>query len=417
MAWRIDEHVIRGEIDNRTRGRVTGRIWFVGRAEPVTLELTGNAWRDLAGRRLEFVNPGPKPGLADSFAAVQRGAVGDITASRKVKVPEIPLEQIGEYYAARKPFPWHWGNCLYLEWFSERNGRVVIESPHFELTVAPDLAWDMTEPEELEQRHANGEALTGFMGRLAEAVERTQAAEGTDETDETSAGDEGWSDDDDDRPQTEEEADRRMADSDKLADRIAARLEQAGPDADFEKIVDEELERRRAERHQKPRTPEQEAGSARWIEAMNRADDEAAGDPESHERVESRHELAERAQALAVRLATEPESRGWIGAQEHGEHPVVALMQGGLSAAGKLAGALNGCAWPPTIDACGLCIAWLKRARGHLDDALTAADACAEEKLTDAAWLAGIRAELAAIASEADALIADLRRRLERGFE
>jgi len=26
MAWRIDESVIRGEIDNRTRDRVTGRI-------------------------------------------------------------------------------------------------------------------------------------------------------------------------------------------------------------------------------------------------------------------------------------------------------------------------------------------------------------------------------------------------------
>ena len=57
MAWRIDESVIRGEIDNRTRDRVTGRIWFEGRAEPVELNLTGNAWRDLAGRRLEFVNP------------------------------------------------------------------------------------------------------------------------------------------------------------------------------------------------------------------------------------------------------------------------------------------------------------------------------------------------------------------------
>ena len=28
MAWRIDRHVVRGEIDNRTRGRVTGLIWF-----------------------------------------------------------------------------------------------------------------------------------------------------------------------------------------------------------------------------------------------------------------------------------------------------------------------------------------------------------------------------------------------------
>ena len=39
MAWRIDESVVRGEIDNRVEGRVTGRIWFVGLDEPVELEL------------------------------------------------------------------------------------------------------------------------------------------------------------------------------------------------------------------------------------------------------------------------------------------------------------------------------------------------------------------------------------------
>ena len=48
------EHCVRGEIDNRVRGRVTGRIWFAGRTEPVELNLTGNGWRDLAGRQLEW---------------------------------------------------------------------------------------------------------------------------------------------------------------------------------------------------------------------------------------------------------------------------------------------------------------------------------------------------------------------------
>lgn len=30
MAWRLHEHVLRGEIDNRARGRVTGRVWLAG---------------------------------------------------------------------------------------------------------------------------------------------------------------------------------------------------------------------------------------------------------------------------------------------------------------------------------------------------------------------------------------------------
>lgn len=73
MAWRIEEHVVRGEFDNRVRGRVAEKIWFVGHAEPVELELTGNCWRDLAGRRLEFVNPAPKPGPEGNLATRQVG--------------------------------------------------------------------------------------------------------------------------------------------------------------------------------------------------------------------------------------------------------------------------------------------------------------------------------------------------------
>lgn len=170
MAWRIDEAVVRGEIDNRTRGRVTGRIWFVGQTEPVELNLTGNCWRDLAGRRLEFANPRPKPGDLGNFPLMQKGAAGDITASRKVKVPDIPLDQIGEYYAAKKPFPWHWGNALYLEWFGETNGRVVIESAGYDLKIIGEPAWEMTPEEEAAQRRANGEAMTGFMERLSRAM-------------------------------------------------------------------------------------------------------------------------------------------------------------------------------------------------------------------------------------------------------
>lgn len=147
MAWRIDEQVIRGEIDNRVRGQVTGRIWFMGLAGAVELELTGNAWRDLAGRRLEFTNPRPRPDESGHLVRLvprQAGVIGDCTASRKVKVPDIPLDQIGEYYAARKPFPWHWGNSLYLEWFGAANGRVVIETAGFELKIGEEAAWEMS---------------------------------------------------------------------------------------------------------------------------------------------------------------------------------------------------------------------------------------------------------------------------------
>ncbi|MFA5057957.1 MAG: hypothetical protein WC485_07575, partial [Opitutaceae bacterium] len=165
MAWRLEEFLVRGEMDNRVRGRVTGRLWFSGRAEPVELDLTGDAWRDLAGRRLVFTNPRPKPGLPAAVVTCQTGTVGDITASRKVKVPEIPLEQIGEYYAAHKPWPWHWGNALYLEWFGQANGRIVIEAADYALTISGEATWEMTPAEEAAQRRANQEATARFMER------------------------------------------------------------------------------------------------------------------------------------------------------------------------------------------------------------------------------------------------------------
>ena len=50
--------------------------------------------------------------------------------------------------------PEHMANSLYLEWFSEANGRVVIESADYELTIsAPE--WRMT-PEEDEAARETG---------------------------------------------------------------------------------------------------------------------------------------------------------------------------------------------------------------------------------------------------------------------
>src|SRR5260370_19505252 len=95
MACSIHDSVGRGEIDNRVRGVVRGKIWVEGRAEPVVLELNGNAWPDLAGCLLTFTNPqdrAPHHHL-DSLHPVQRGSIGDLTASRKVRVFDLPLQE------------------------------------------------------------------------------------------------------------------------------------------------------------------------------------------------------------------------------------------------------------------------------------------------------------------------------------
>ncbi len=64
MPLRIESAVRSGEIDNTVEGKTTGLVWLVGRDEPVLLRLVGDCWRDLAGTRLKFRNPDPRPGPA-----------------------------------------------------------------------------------------------------------------------------------------------------------------------------------------------------------------------------------------------------------------------------------------------------------------------------------------------------------------
>lgn len=166
MAWRLEEMVICGEINNRLRDHVTGQFWLAGHPQPVQLHLRGNCWRDLAGRCLQFTNPRPRLGGLASIDLLQAGVVGDMTASRKVRVPDVPLERLEEYELAGKKFPWHWGNALYLEWFSRRNGRVVIEAAGFEMKIIGESTWEMSAEEERSQHEANGSAIKEFMQRL-----------------------------------------------------------------------------------------------------------------------------------------------------------------------------------------------------------------------------------------------------------
>ncbi len=171
----IHESVVRGEIDNRVKGIVRGRIWVEGRAEPVALELEGNAWPDLAGCLLSFSNPQERIPHAhlDSLDPIQRGSIGDLTASRKVRVFDVPLQAALERIRRKEKPPEHMANSLYLEWFSEANGRVVIESADYELSIsAPE--WRLTPEEDAERAKQAAAGMEDFMGKLSEAIEQQQ---------------------------------------------------------------------------------------------------------------------------------------------------------------------------------------------------------------------------------------------------
>jgi len=176
MAWRIHDHVLRGEIDNRTRHRVIGRIWLAGLDEPLTLDLEGDCHPDVAGCLLEFENPAPIPLKTRPPALRQCGTAGEMTAARKVRVFDVPVAEAYMMAKRGEQPPEHMANCLYVEWFSERSGAVVIESTDYRLKIS-DPVWRFTAAEIAERKRQAEEGDTSF----ANAVDADGAVEKWDE--------------------------------------------------------------------------------------------------------------------------------------------------------------------------------------------------------------------------------------------
>jgi hypothetical protein len=220
MAFRIHDSVVHGEIDNREKGVVRGRIWLHGRPEPVELELRGNAHPDLAGCLLTFTNPLPTTAHAhlDSLDSRQHGTIGDLTASRKVRVFDVPVAEACAMSKRGEQPPEHMANCLYLEWFSEANGRVVIESADYHLEISPPV-WRLTQAEE-EQRAKD--AAAGFAGFMDKASQALEAARSTPP---------------EDRPMNEFEWEQTLRESDALTDKALELHEKYGGRPDFEEIL------------------------------------------------------------------------------------------------------------------------------------------------------------------------------------
>jgi len=168
MAWRFDREVIRGELDNRQKGKITGTLWLAAQSKPVQLNLEGNPSRDWAGCVLRFTNPAPEAKGESGLALEQDGVCGDMTASHRVRIPPEPIaEWIAQGTPGIESLPW--GNAVYLEWFSEINGRVVIESTRYRIEVG-ERAWSMTPEEERRQKLDNSAAMQQFMEQLGSAL-------------------------------------------------------------------------------------------------------------------------------------------------------------------------------------------------------------------------------------------------------
>lgn len=219
MAWRVDEAVEHGLIDNTVEGLTTGKIWLVGRDEPLILSLNGDCWRDLAGSVLEFENPSPKEmAEATELDTEQTGIVGDITASRKARIPDISEEEMDECERRGEDIPFCWRNVLSMEWFSEINGRVLIEAAGYDLKIN-GKEWDMDEDQEEAQKLANLSAMRDFLAQVIRRAEPDGSGAVTGKSGELD----------------EYEWEERLKESDRLTDAYQEVLEKYMEDSDSER--------------------------------------------------------------------------------------------------------------------------------------------------------------------------------------
>ena len=112
MAWRPNDQFIEGVLDNTVPNKVTGWMKFAGMEQKVVFDLDGNFHRDIRGAKVrllgdgESADPNESQNYMKGFEAIQKGKAGDMTAGR-------PPQDYVDYG--------------YFEWYSEANGRCVIE--------------------------------------------------------------------------------------------------------------------------------------------------------------------------------------------------------------------------------------------------------------------------------------------------
>lgn len=398
MALRLDNAVIRGEIDNTSRGNVRGKLWLVGREEPVVLDLRGDAWRDVAGARLSFVNPHPEAqSAAVALQPMQKGSVGDITASRKVRVESDAAIELNLAAAAGRGSV-EWCNSLYLEWFSEENGRVVIESADFEISVSEWL-WELDEAAEEAQKTANLHTMRGWLAGIIRRPEPGVL-------------------DDDDFDDSEESWEASLKQSDRLSDAHMEALEKYGEDDfDDDRIAfvmgwDHMLGGDGASRSVEE-ADDDDNEEDDWLPAADLMPDDGEGDGEGEfidEDSPDCHPLQKRSHDLVVRLLTEiDEERAENSQTSEGDTPLDRFIRNSMNISGKLAGALGIRGFGGSHNK-GYTLAILRRCLNWANEALAALNELSESP----AWqprldlLAEFRAELFALRDG----MTDLRREL-----
>lgn len=184
MAWRPTSRVVEGELDNTTLGWTIGWIRLQGRKEPLKLKLVGNCHPDLAGWKFRIVRSEPCPEQGDDpdfsgIATDQSGMIGDVTADQMLRDYDCSSDEFLRRTRCGEPPPTTLRKALYLEWFSNRNGRVVIQSTRLAVERLGERVFQLTEAEYLEQAQRNLEEMEFFMQQINHALSQ-RSSEGYD---------------------------------------------------------------------------------------------------------------------------------------------------------------------------------------------------------------------------------------------
>lgn len=445
MAIRLDKAIIRGEITNEVQGRVAGRIWLLGQPEPIELQLSGNCLRDLAGCRLLFENPLPRHDPSVTIVATrQNGVVGDMTASRKTRIPTVSDEELLDYVEAKLPIPTRVANCLYLEWFSELNGRMVVESSSFKLEMGLPQ-WTMSAAEDLQQTresqanfHAYLDSITGGPDSSGEDEDEEEYAEEEEETEE----DDFASISDEDTIEGEDSAgSSRLGGVDAPGDasliEVNIEAEEEEPLNEFEWEQELREADRRAEAYQEafdryrdhPHRERLIAEAMGWepeeveefrddwqdvtesLQAQNPDEMLENAGMFTEDEEGAHHPLSRRAMDFALRLQRDAKSRGLFEGDIARDHPVLSVIVSIIALGGKLAAALDGTmhGYDPEP---GFVIAMLKRSQVPLNEALHALASIQMSGLPKDTrlWLVTARSELFDLRKDILDLMSDLRK-------
>jgi hypothetical protein len=382
MAFRIHDSVVRGRIDNRMKGIVRGKIWLEGWPDPLTLELEGNAHPDLAGCLLTFTNSSPRFAHRhlDLLTRLQRGVVGDLTASRKARVFDIPVEEAYAMSKRKEKPPEHLANALYLEWFSETNGRVVIESTDYKLTISTP-SWQLT-PAENEQRARDAaHAMDAFLQKLTDAIDQHKRGQK-----------------DPEEPWDEHDHERFLKESDARTEKYGELLDKYGDSDEAEAKIAREMG------WERELTEEEAEEERQRIEEMNRACEEALheppAEPDPHREGidwirtadgDLRHPLQHRCFESAMKFWHQIKALDLERLADKDSDDFVFEFQ---TTSVKLGGALNGIAQCYDCRDRAFTVAYLKRALAHLHKAQAGLEAVAPKNLLPNEMIAEARQEL-----------------------